>query len=189
MAALAEWPERVKKIFKEDAISPNGAYSVRLHYLGIPTTIVVDDSAPCEYWWPFPIVVSKSKDSEIWITILEKAVAKMHGSYGSIEAGLPSYGLSILTGAPSIDYLHSSTDDLIAKMKEAESLHWVMVTGTNENAAGNLATSHAYSSLAIIDIQSRGKPVTLVKIRNPWGTELWDGDWSDESHLWTPELM
>lgn len=28
----------------------------------------------------------------------------------------------------------------------------------------------------------------LAKIRNPWGTGEWTGDWSDHSPLWTPEL-
>jgi hypothetical protein len=38
------------------------------------------------------------------------------------------------------------------------------------------------------DIESKGKNVTLIKIRNPWGTEGWKGDWSDRSTLWTQEL-
>lgn len=25
----------------------------------------------------------------------------------------------------------------------------------------------------------------LLKIRNPWGTGEWEGDWSDDSDLWT----
>ena len=28
----------------------------------------------------------------------------------------------------------------------------------------------------------------MVHMRNPWGHELWKGDWSDESPLWTDEL-
>ena len=27
-----------------------------------------------------------------------------------------------------------------------------------------------------------------MKLRNPWGSGEWKGDWSDESDLWTPEL-
>lgn len=28
----------------------------------------------------------------------------------------------------------------------------------------------------------------LVKLRNPWGSGEWKGDWSDKSDLWTDEL-
>lgn len=28
----------------------------------------------------------------------------------------------------------------------------------------------------------------LLKIRNPWNTEKYFGDWSDDSPLWTPEF-
>jgi calpain-15 len=31
--------------------------------------------------------------------------------------------------------------------------------------------------------------VRLMKLRNPWGNKgEWNGDWSDKSEKWTPEL-
>jgi calpain-15 len=38
------------------------------------------------------------------------------------------------------------------------------------------------------DVLDGGKPVSLVKLRNPWGQGEWTGDWSDKSKKWTPEL-
>ena len=33
-----------------------------------------------------------------------------------------------------------------------------------------------------------GNDIKLLKIRNPWGEHEWNGDWSDQSDLWTDEL-
>ena len=34
-----------------------------------------------------------------------------------------------------------------------------------------------------------GKEVKLVKVRNPWGTEKYNGDYSDSSAKWTSDAM
>jgi hypothetical protein len=34
-----------------------------------------------------------------------------------------------------------------------------------------------------------GKEVKLVKVRNPWGSEKYNGDYSDSSKLWTSDAM
>ena len=50
------------------------------------------------HWAP---AFSKARDGELWPCILEKAWAKVHGSYQAIEKGDPSSTLRDLTGAPS----------------------------------------------------------------------------------------
>jgi len=47
-----------------------------------------------------------------------------------------------------------------------------------------LIGGHAYSVLSAYE----GDGLKLVKCRNPWGQHEWNGDWSDKSSLWTPEL-
>jgi calpain-15 len=37
-------------------------------------------------------------------------------------------------------------------------------------------------------VKAHGKDINLFKIWNPWGSFEWEGDWSDKSPLWTPEL-
>ena len=34
-------------------------------------------------------------------------------------------------------------------------------------------------------IEYKGKHVKLLKLRNPWGCEEWNGAWSKKSNLWT----
>ena len=54
--------------------------------------------------------------------------------------------------------------------------------------AMGLHTRHAYS---VLDVQAghmeAGPPFRLIKLRNPWGSGEWRGDWSDQSPLWVRE--
>ena len=60
--------------------------------------------------------------------------------------------------------------------------HWT------QNAVG-LAKGHAYTVMGVKNLHNfDGESIRLVKIRNPWGKETFNGDWSDESGLWTPGL-
>lgn len=42
--------------------------------------------------------------------------------------------------------------------------------------------------ISINEVKHQGKDIKLLKLRNPWGTGEWTGDWSDKSSCWTPEL-
>lgn len=50
--------------------------------------------------------------------------------------------------------------------------------GEEQNADG-IISGHAYSLISIHEFQYRGKTVRLLKLRNPWGSGEWQGDWSD----------
>jgi len=51
-----------------------------------------------------------------------------------------------------------------------------------------LEDSHAYSLISVHQLTYKNQPLRLIKIRNPWGRREWNGDWSDSSSIWTPEL-
>ena len=61
--------------------------------------IMLDDYFPCYNAKSGP-AFSKGKMSEIWVLLLEKAYAKVYGSYHAIEMGFASHALRDLTGAP-----------------------------------------------------------------------------------------
>jgi calpain-15 len=37
-------------------------------------------------------------------------------------------------------------------------------------------------------LDKNNNKIKLMKLRNPWGNFEWNGDWSDDSDLWTAKL-
>ena len=105
LACLAERPNRIRKLFLDSEINEEGVYGVRMMDSGKIKEIVMDDYFPCHYSQP---CFSQAKGNELWVMLLEKAYAKLHGSYERIEAGFPHNAMRDLTCCPS--YYYSLTD-------------------------------------------------------------------------------
>lgn len=126
LGSLAEWPKRIRKMFASDELEFHGCYGVHFCVRGEWRTVVVDDRFPC-----LPnggAAFSKGNGSELWVMILEKAWAKLHGSYYRIEAGRMSDCLSSFTGAP-VTYLSSDDETLWDLLLRGEKLDWIMNAG------------------------------------------------------------
>jgi hypothetical protein len=60
--------------------------------------VIVDDLIPCSGITLKPIYARNKNINEFWACIVEKAYAKLHGSYQAIELGFVSDGLVDMTG-------------------------------------------------------------------------------------------
>ena len=93
LSALAEYPERIKKILITESVNEAGCYAVSLFINGERRTVVVDDYFPYDeekgkwaFSRPFENETTKMMRStvDIWVLIIEKAWAKVFGSYQRI---------------------------------------------------------------------------------------------------------
>ena len=135
-----------------------------------------------------------SPDGALWGPLIEKAFAKLNGNYEAIVGGDPRSSIETLTGAPAEDYTHDdliSPDDrsagvyLFDLVTTAIAANGMVSAGTGSSGSSNgMVQGHAYTVLDTFDFG-----VKLYKIRNPWGSENYVGDYSDgDTSNWDPDL-
>jgi calpain-15 len=122
---------------------------------------------------------------ELWVLLLEKAFAKLNGSYSAIKAGKPFEAMIDLTGAP---YREIRFADRVVKEHIANGQLWhyllhcdaegflmslnssgvdTQSTSKTRGASHGIVPGHAYSFLRVVTL-SEG--TQLCQIRNPWGS-------------------
>ena len=166
---------------------------VRFYINGQDTPVIVDDYLPVKE--DGSLAFASCRDGELWVSILEKAWAKLHGTYARTEGGLPSFAACHIMGVPSESHNHDeikNNEEFFSMLEQCDKRNYTMMAasmgeGENQNADG-VISGHAYSLISIHEFKHQGKEVKLLKLRNPWGSGEWQGDWSDKSQLWTPAL-
>lgn len=98
-ACLAERPKLIERLFITKEYNEMGIYKIRLCKNGEWIVVTVDDYIPC-YYNGGPMF-SRSTGRELWVLLLEKAYAKLHGHYYSLRFGFTHHGLMDLTGCPT----------------------------------------------------------------------------------------
>uniref|UniRef100_A0A3B3DGF2 Calpain catalytic domain-containing protein n=1 Tax=Oryzias melastigma TaxID=30732 RepID=A0A3B3DGF2_ORYME len=185
-----------KNIFKqvvplEQTFDQNycGLFHFRFWRFGKWVDVVIDDKLPTINGRL--IFVRSQNQNEFWPALLEKAYAKVCGSYTDMTAGTPSEAMMDFTGGVHI-YIRLSEppQNLWELMCRAGKSGVLMCCGTDQGTSSNtlspngLVLGHAYTVTGVMQLVSRGKPVNLVRLWNPWRTGEWIGDWSDRSPLW-----
>lgn len=100
VSCLAEFPSYIKRLFVTSEVQEHGLYRVKICKHGVWQTVTVDDYFPCDADTG-ELLFSRASGNEIWVLLLEKAYAKLHGSYYSLIGGETSEGLIDLSGCPT----------------------------------------------------------------------------------------
>ncbi|GMH62713.1 hypothetical protein TrST_g11300 [Triparma strigata] len=190
-----------------------GIYTCRFYKNGAWTDVICDTRLPCNVEETADGVRSElcytscADKREVFVPFVEKAYAKLHGTYESLNKGSISETLVDLTGA-SCDKIALTTDKVRRSVNsgylwdELVSFHtkqFVMgcsisnskgTSESGENTQG-LLTNVAYPIIDVREVQSSTGIVKFVKFRNPWGEGSWEGDWGEGSSKWDdyPEVQ
>ncbi|KAF0982122.1 hypothetical protein FDP41_011983 [Naegleria fowleri] len=196
MAVTAQFPEILQKLFVE-VNETEGRYVIRLYYENKWQNVTVDDRIPCGRDG-LPCYGRCTSKNEFWVSILEKAVAKLLGSYEALDGGYLEEGVVMLTGGrPERLYINNWSqnpgkqpwrkDRLWEKLVLYKSENVMMGSsissnrGEQPNETKGLVAGHAYS---ILDVrETSDKKYKLIKLKNPWANDF--GAWSDTSRNWT----
>ncbi|XP_063765675.1 calpain-1 catalytic subunit-like [Eleginops maclovinus] len=161
-----------------------GMFHFRFWRFGRWVDVVIDDKLPTI---DGRLIFVRSKDqNEFWPALLEKAYAKVCGSYTDMNAGTPSEAMMDFTGGLHMSIqLSNPPANLWELMCRAGQTKTLMGCGTAQGELPNgLVQGHAYTVTGVKQVMSRGKPINLVRLWNPWGTVEWNRSWSDRSPLW-----
>ncbi|CDW86928.1 calpain family cysteine protease containing protein [Stylonychia lemnae] len=184
--SLAERPALIERLFVTKLYNELGVYELRLCLNGEWTSVIVDDYFPClPNGGP---IFSKSNDNQLWILLLQKAFAKVSGSYMSLQSGNPSDLFQDLTGSPTLTlnfkenkvqdmYVSGKLWDLLSHFNE----EGYLISASQQNDSANVV--HAVVQLRDV----RGHK--LVNVRDPLLLFQWTGDWGETSRLWTKEML
>lgn len=220
IAAVAEWKDRVKKLFLTRECNEQNVFCVGLCINGMWEEVIVDDYFPVSYkknaMPKYNPSFNHSKGNELWVMILEKAWAKVHGGYLNINNGLVREALHDLTGAPCSTYFNDeySDEERWQIILDAFKRNYIMAASTKDlegngkdymEKKSGIVGNHSYSLLEAIEIvkdengdwcrikydenaeQIQGV-TKLIKLRNPWGKGEWKGAFSDNDSKMNDQL-
>lgn len=174
-----------------------GIFHFRFWQFGNWTDVVIDDRLPTVNGRL--VFLHSPTGNEFWSALLEKAYAKLMGSYEALKGGSQCEAMEDFTGGVTelIDLGANQPANLFEIMLKANQRSSLMGCSIDANPnvvearlANGLIMGHAYSvtDVKMVDITVSGKSgkVPLVRVRNPWGNEAeWNGAWSDKSREWS----
>lgn len=171
--------------------------------------ILIDDRVPVDKNKNTQVFGRAKNAHEMWVALIEKAYAKLHGCYGNLISGYIDEGVQELTGyQPEKILIRNETTGVFPhKMIEnygGKEGFWQFLRERKndgcllgcsiksekggpqvvDGAPTGLINNHAYGLENIIEVEDpydKTKPIRLVQLRNPWGNSEWTGAWSDGS--------
>ncbi|XP_043281587.1 calpain-A isoform X3 [Venturia canescens] len=198
LANLTLHPNLFTNIVPEDQSFDDeyaGIFHFRFWQYGRWVDVVVDDRLPTYHGQL--LYLRSAEPNEFWSALLEKAYAKLHGSYEALKGGTTCEAMEDFTGGVTEMYEMEETPpnlfSILLKAYERNSLMGCSLEPDpnvlEAETPQGLIRGHAYSITRVkyVDIATPNQAgkIPLLRLRNPWGNEAeWNGPWSDQSPEW-----
>ena len=196
LGAVAEFPAVVKNIFLTQEKNDAGIYAFKFYIRGKPWVVTVDDyflftnNATSGDRMPYFSTIGRNQ--QFWGMLLEKAWAKVKGTYSMSDSGYKANGLKAVVGCPVASYSTSGQDAdlLFTVIKDANALNYIMAAGTTGttgelNSCG-IPQNHGFSLLAGFELTTSGNTdYKMYMLRDPWGASTYNGSFNENDVAWT----
>jgi hypothetical protein len=147
----------------------------------------------------------------MWVPLIEKAYAKLHGCYENLMSGYVDEGIQELCGMqPEKIFIRSETSGVFPHKMVRDNYggaegFWSFLLNRDgegcllgcsikgygkegpqviEGQPSGLILNHAYGINDVFELTDPwnvSKKIRLLRLRNPWGHGEWNGAWSDDS--------
>ncbi|XP_031627409.1 calpain-A [Contarinia nasturtii] len=172
-----------------------GIFHFRFWQYGKWIDVVIDDRLPTYHGEL--LYMHSTEQNEFWSALLEKAYAKLYGSYESLKGGTTCEAMEDFTGGVTEIYdLSEAPPNLFNILLKGYERNSMMACSIEPDQAvleaetrEGLIKGHAYSITKVepieIETPNTSGKIQMLRIRNPWGNDAeWNGPWSDSSPEW-----
>lgn len=180
----------------------HGEFRCRFWRNGHWIEVRVDDRLPCIN---DTLCFSRCQSLRaFWVALLEKAYAKLHGSYERLWAGQVCEAVVDLSGTIAVRWSLKGAESQKQQPNESQTQHTPNGMRLSElslqlkercaisccvhsapTGIPELGQFHAMSVMEWTNVTTTtGEQVELVRIRNPWGRRSWTGVWRESGSGW-----
>ncbi|XP_008849180.1 calpain-13 [Nannospalax galili] len=193
LGSLTQNPQCLRKILMDQSYSHQyaGIFQFQFWQCGRWVEVVIDDRLPV-IGKNFLFVHPRRDNQEFWPCLMEKAYAKLLGSYSHLHYGyLPDALVDLTGGVVTTVNLYSSPSDLLMAVKTAVKAGSLVACATPKGLTdeaevmeNGLVSQHAYTVTGAEQIQYQKGWEKIIRLWNPWGNTEWKGRWRDGSQEW-----
>ena len=203
--------QHIAQLFHESNDNNIKMNSVWLNDSGEWRLFCMDNQFPCIDKKSGP-AFARPGGNELWVMLIEKAYAKLFGSYKAIEYGYSTHALRDLTGAPyevyactdadqTWDFLESVlidknwivTANTRVKQNRLEACYTLEAEEEDEHHGQEekpTVSQHCYAVMGIKQVASTGKRTErMVQLNDPWQSNVALTKWASKMVKWPFELQ